>query len=203
MWQPMIVEFLKDHQHLSKFVHRVRERMSDRDFIRLLRTTHVVGLDEVMSTGYNGYRSIEHFYEDMGALGDIPLNELTRSPPSSPPPPTASSGNQTATTANIPQRRRACSIMDSQIPLGVLNAFDDPISTWRTIFANEGLMHPSEFVRHLGNGKIALLLTAKGGHIGWPTGWIPSRNNWEFMNEAAASFVEAVDKTNKARSGDH
>jgi len=158
--------------------------------IDMLRATDVVALDEIMSTAYNGFDSLEHFYADMGALGDIPMHVLLTEP-------SISINNSTNTsdilTCPLPASHRY-DFMRATTPTCILHSFDDPISTWRTNAANEGLLNPNNFVRaaNVGNNRIALLLTGKGGHIGWPTGWLPFRRNWEFMNEAAASFVEAV-----------
>jgi hypothetical protein len=75
----------------------------------------------------------------------------------------------------------------------VLHSIDDPIATWRGIAANEGFLHPEALVRS-GQGNVLLLLTERGGHVGWPTGMLPFQHGWEFMSEAAASFVNAVGK---------
>jgi len=181
LWQPMIADFMRTRQHLAKFAPRLRARMSAGDIQRLLRATHVVAVDEVMSVAYNGYRNLEHFYEDMGALGDVPLDVLQKS-----------------TMANDTSSLRKYNFAKISVPLCVLHSFDDPISTWRTNAGNVGLMHPSNLVR-VGNGNVLLLLTKRGGHVGWPTGWFSHRQGWEFMNEAAASFVEAVDAVKKSR----
>ena len=77
------------------------------------------------------------------------------------------------------------------IPLCILHAFDDPISSWRTVAANEGFMRPDHLVNS-GKGNLMLLLTEKGGHVGWPLGWLSYRRKWEFMSEAAAGFANAV-----------
>lgn len=82
-------------------------------------------------------------------------------------------------------------ISNLSIPLCVLHALDDPISTWRTVAANEGFMRPDRLVRS-GRGNLMILLTERGGHVGWPLGWLPQRQQWEFMSEAAAHFTNAV-----------
>jgi hypothetical protein len=77
------------------------------------------------------------------------------------------------------------------IPHLVLQAFDDPISTWRSDVVN----HPTSplYPRNLVNehqDNLVLLLTKKGGHVGWPIGWWP--HSWIYMNEyVAASFIDA------------
>ncbi len=84
------------------------------------------------------------------------------------------------------------------IPHLVLQAFDDPISTWRTNAANDpsNLLFPTNLVRQRRNKNVVLLLTEKGGHLGWPMGFFP--HSWKFMNNFVAagfvsSYVEAVE----------
>lgn len=52
-------------------------------------------------------------------------------------------------------------------------------------------MYPASLVES-GKGNLVLVLTRKGGHVGWPEGWLPWTRNWAFMSNAASSFVEAV-----------
>ena len=177
VWQPMIADYMRQHQHIPKFAQRIKERLGKDETIGMLRALHMVSLDLYMSVKYNGYRDLENFYEDMGALGDIPM-EILRKP-------------SAALSPQDVQQLQISKIANISIPLCVLHAFDDPISTWRTIVANDGVMHPESLVR-LGKGNLVLLLTEKGGHIGWPVGMVPMRRRWEFMSEAAASFVESV-----------
>eukprot|EP00903_Cladosiphon_okamuranus_P014215 g13207.t1 len=37
-----------------------------------------------------------------------------------------------------------------------------------------------------------ILLTRKGGHVGWPTGWLPGRKKWDWMNKTSLGFCEAI-----------
>jgi predicted alpha/beta-fold hydrolase len=81
------------------------------------------------------------------------------------------------------------------IPHLVLSAFDDPITTWRSNAANDpsSPLYPRNLVNEH-QDKLVLLLTAKGGHVGWPIGWWP--NSWKYMNDyVAAGFVNAYQKT--------
>jgi len=171
MWQPMIAEDIRSSQHLLKWGERMKSRLSKEDMIAMMRVTNVVELDRYTSVKYNGFRDLEDFYSRMGALGDVTLKDLQ------------------GPLENIKQAR----ILNVSIPLCVMHSFDDPISTWRTIVGNEGFMRPENLVRS-GKGNLILLLTETGGHVGWPIGWLSSRNNWVFMNEAAASFVDAVNQ---------
>lgn len=90
-------------------------------------------------------------------------------------------------------------ISNIAIPLCCLHALDDPIGTWKSVAANEGFMKPNNLVQS-GEGNLMLLLTKTGGHVGWPLGWLSFLHNWEFMSEAAASFVDAVIQAKKAQN---
>ncbi|CAM9440530.1 unnamed protein product, partial [Discosporangium mesarthrocarpum] len=63
-----------------------------------------------------------------------------------------------------------------------IHAVDDPIMT------PEGA--PIGVVDRLED--LFILLTKKGGHVGWPTGWFPSLKKWEWMSSSALDFSEAV-----------
>jgi predicted alpha/beta-fold hydrolase len=170
LWQPMIADLMRKSQHLPKWARRMQKRLTNEEMIRMMRATNVVEIDQYIAVAYNEeFRDVEHYYSEMGLLGDIPLNNLEL-------------------PANYTKSAR---VFNVSVPLGVLHSLDDPISTWRTIVGNKGMMRPEELVR-VGHGNIVLLLTRVGGHVGWPTGWISTRYNWEFMSEACASFAEAV-----------
>lgn len=171
MWQPMIVDHVRKDQHLSKWGERMKAKLNHSELVGLLRATNVVEYDQYVAVSYSEeFDNLTHFYSEMGALGDISLEDLSRLP-----------------AAEVPTAK----IHNVSIPLCVLHSLDDPISTWRTVAANEGFMHPEHLVS-TGTGNTLLLLTGTGGHVGWPLGWLPFRRNWEFMNEAAATFVESV-----------
>jgi predicted alpha/beta-fold hydrolase len=169
MWQPMIADHLRSHYY-ARFLRRLSSRLSPSEMTGFWRATNVVGIDEYASARYNGYADLEHFYADMGAMGDVRLSQL-----------------HLPDVCNIIPRPKICTMAT---PLVVLHSFDDPISTWRTVAANQGIMHPRNLVRAAEN--LVLLLTEKGGHVGWPVGMVSFQKQWEFMNEVASSFVEAV-----------
>lgn len=85
---------------------------------------------------------------------------------------------------------------DVAIPFCVVHALDDPLVTWRSVAANDGLMHPSNLTA-TGSGNLFLLLTKRGGHVGWPLGWAPFVDNWKWMSDVSMSFITAVEKTKK------
>lgn len=80
------------------------------------------------------------------------------------------------------------------IPFCVVHALDDPLVTWRTVAATSGLMHPTNLTSKTGSGNLFLLLTKRGGHVGWPTGWLPNVDGWKWMSDISMSFVMAVKK---------
>jgi predicted alpha/beta-fold hydrolase len=41
---------------------------------------------------------------------------------------------------------------------------------------------------------VFLLLTKRGGHVGWPLGWAPYVDHYKWMNDVTMSFVAAVAK---------
>ena len=127
-------------------------------------------VDRWAAVAYHGFESVEDYYSAMSALGDIPQHDYYK--------------NNSIVSGKI---------HNVSIPLCVMHALDDPISTWRTVAANEGFMHPNRLVQS-GQGNLMLLLTKRGGHVGWPLGWVSQRRQWEFMSEAAAEFASAVMK---------
>lgn len=76
-------------------------------------------------------------------------------------------------------------IADVSIPLCVVQALDDPIAYWGT------LGDPAK-VSTTGKGNVMLLLTRRGGHVGWPLGLNPAEEGWRWMNNIALSFVESA-----------
>jgi hypothetical protein len=46
------------------------------------------------------------------------------------------------------------------------HSLDDPLITWRSVAANEGLLHPDNLTQR-GSGNLLILLTKQGGHVGW------------------------------------
>ena len=127
---------------------------------------------------YNGYDNVTHYYSEMSALGDVPLESYK--------------GDALPSSARI---------HNISIPFCVVHAFDDPLSTWRTVAADEGLLHPTNLTASVRSGNLLLLLTKAGGHVGWPLGWTPSVDKWKWMNDVAMTFVEAVKEVSKQHPG--
>lgn len=176
LWEPMITEYSRD-RHLTKWGEQMFEKLGEAGVMQLMRITNVVDLDDYLAVRYYApkYRDLTDYYSEMGAMGDIPFDLYS---------------NASATIVNTSR------IVRVNIPLCILHSMDDPIATWRGNVANQGLLHPANLVK-IGKGNIVVLLTSKGGHVGWPVSWHPSRHGWEFMNEAASGFVEAVAQAKK------
>jgi predicted alpha/beta-fold hydrolase len=128
-------------------------------------------VDRYAATAYHGFESVESFYAAMSALGDIPQEDYY--------------DNHTLGVSG--------KIFNVSVPLCVMHALDDPISTWKTVAATSGFMRPERLVT-TGSGNLMILLTKRGGHVGWPRGWLSHRWQWEFMSEAVAGFASAVGK---------
>ena len=106
-----------------------------------------------------------HYYSEMSARGDVPSD---------------GSGDDTISR-----------IANVSIPFCVLHALDDPLITWKSVAADKGPLFPPNLVK-TGSGYLMLLLTKRGGHVGWPLGFKPWQNKWKWMNDAAKGFVDAV-----------
>ena len=114
---------------------------------------------------FNGYDSLAEFYTVMSSILPYPQNNSTH--------------------ADVRQ--------SIPIPHLVLQAMDDPLSTWRTNAASDpkSALYPTKLVSSESQPNLVLLLTATGGHVGWPMSWWP--HSWEFMNDmVAAGFVDAL-----------
>jgi predicted alpha/beta-fold hydrolase len=81
-------------------------------------------------------------------------------------------------------------ISNVSVPLLMVHALDDPIAYWKC------LGDPTNVV-HSGKGNVVMLLTQKGGHVGWPIGWRPWKHQWEWINTAASSFLVATHEVSK------
>jgi predicted alpha/beta-fold hydrolase len=124
LWQPMIAKYMKESQYLVKWFERLRRRLSPQQLVAMMRSTSVVEIDEYTAVAYNGFESVESYYGAMSAFGDI-TTELN--------------GESTEMIAQLSSRA-----WNISIPLCILHAFDDQISTWRTIVGNSGWRHPHQ-----------------------------------------------------------
>ena len=138
LWQPILTQELREKFVIGKWGERVRERLTKEEMKSMLRAYHITEIDKTAIVAYNKFRDLEHYYSEMSALGDIPMDEHSQ-----------------ATTSHG-------SIHNLSVPLCVIHALDDPLVTWRTVAANEGLLHPGNLTK-LGSGNLFLLLTKRGG----------------------------------------
>ena len=76
-------------------------------------------------------------------------------------------------------------VKDVAIPMLFVNALDDTFGSWRCLGT------PDEIVKSA-DGNVFILLTSKGGHVGWPTGSFPFVDAWKWMNDLPKTFVDAV-----------
>ena len=67
----------------------------------------------------------------------------------------------------------------TQVPLLTVHAIDDPIAAYEVTLQNE--------IEKTDN--VMLLATKHGGHIGWPTGWFPSKHRWKFMIDITLEYA--------------
>merc|ERR1712008_210240 len=139
----MLAEAARDDFFLGKWGHRVKARLSESNFLRLMRSKHITELDIAAVTPYSGFDNLLHYYREMSALGDLEHNP----------------------DGFVSDDYKGKKIDSIAVPLVVLQALDDPLVTWRAAAANEGLLKPSNLVK-TGTGNVILLLTKAGGHVG-------------------------------------
>uniref|UniRef100_A0A7S2LSQ2 AB hydrolase-1 domain-containing protein n=1 Tax=Leptocylindrus danicus TaxID=163516 RepID=A0A7S2LSQ2_9STRA len=169
IWQPLLARTMKNMLR-KKFERKLLERLGRQRFISFIRSSNMASLDEHGMSPYHGFNSTVQYYAEMCAMGDMDLHEFNSYP---------------STVGRI---------ADISIPLLTINALDDTVGAWRSLAGSD----PSKLV-HTGNGNLFILLTRHGGHVGWPTGWNPSYDAWQWMSNAAGSFALAVERTNKRK----
>jgi predicted alpha/beta-fold hydrolase len=70
LWQPMLSKTLRD-TFLKKFRDRLEKRLTDKEMKRLSQVDSIVMLDAALMVPYNGYRDLNAYYAEMGAMGDF------------------------------------------------------------------------------------------------------------------------------------
>ena len=169
IWQTMPAQTLIEDFIKKKFDSRMRQRLTKDQHLSLMRATSVTEVDVHGIVTYNGFNDLIHYYSEMSAMGDTNLFQAPHVHT------TAANDSDVGRIANV------------SIPLCVLHALDDPIITWRT------MGHAPEKLVRTGSGNIMMILTASGGHVGWPFGLNPRPNGWKFMNNVASGFVNSVE----------
>ena len=76
-------------------------------------------------------------------------------------------------------------ISNVSIPMLSVYSLDDPIGYYRTF-------HDPGAISKTGGGFSVILVTEKGGHVGYPTNLVPWRDGWRWMSDCASSFAESV-----------
>jgi hypothetical protein len=155
--------------------------------------------DRYAGAAYNHYESLEQFYEEMSALGDVSMEDLHGEGHGFGPVNSTSTWTRVLPPFSSDSHHDLSSMMTNSkkisslsIPFLVLQALDDPVSSWRCNADNTGVGHPHQLVQLGGGGNLVILLTKTGGHVGWPLGWWPSHHNWKFMSTVASGFVNAI-----------
>ncbi|KAL9181809.1 hypothetical protein ACHAXT_012152 [Thalassiosira profunda] len=168
LWQPMLTMNLREDILIGKYARHYKHRLTEEQFLNMLRVTSISALDVEAIVTYNSFESLVHYYSEMSAMGDRePEFDLF--------------GSKSA-----PSWGRIANV---SVPFAVLQALDDPLVGWRTI----GTENPQSLADS-GNGNVMLLLTKAGGHVGWPLGTNPKKSGWMWMSNAVRDFALAVDK---------
>jgi predicted alpha/beta-fold hydrolase len=177
LWQPMLTFNLREDILIGKYARHYKSRLTEGQFLRLLRVTSISALDVEAIVTYNSFSDLVHYYTEMSAMGDRdPEFQLF-------------SGTDADSPVNDPSWGRIANV---SVPFAVLQALDDPLVGWRTI----GTEHPQGLVDS-GNGNVMLLLTKAGGHVGWPLGSNPKKHAWKWMSNAVRDFALAVNMARK------
>ena len=69
------------------------------------------------------------------------------------------------------------------VPTLIVNAIDDPV-----LHVDDAIVQTMA----LENSHITLFATAKGGHIGWPTGWDPKKHGYSWIANVALAYMDAL-----------
>ncbi|KAL7542377.1 hypothetical protein ACHAWF_007167, partial [Thalassiosira exigua] len=177
LWQPMLTFNLREDIIIGKYARHYKSRLTEGQFLRLLRVTSISALDVEAIVTYNSFSDMVHYYTEMSAMGDRdPEFQLF-------------SGTDADSPVNDPSWGRIANV---SVPFAVLQSLDDPLIGWRTI----GTEHPQGLVDS-GNGNVMLLLTKAGGHVGWPLGSNPKKHAWKWMSNAVRDFALAVNMARK------
>ena len=184
LWQPMLAKELRDTFIVGKFDARYRHRLTEADYMELMRSSSISSIDTFGVVTYNGFDDLMHYYSEMSAFGDHSIC-VERGGSNA----AEEQGKDTcpASDEDLDEAEQIGRLSNIAIPLAVVHALDDPLITWRAV-AN---VDPTRMVNS-GEGNLILLLTKGGGHVGWPLGNNPASRGWEWMNNCARDFVNAV-----------
>ncbi|CAM9267585.1 unnamed protein product, partial [Phaeothamnion confervicola] len=69
-------------------------------------------------------------------------------------------------------------VVNLRVPLLAVVAYDDPIMA----------VERTPVAAALESEDLMILLTKRGGHVGWPTGWRPSRNKFKWLSGVVLDY---------------
>jgi len=195
LWQPMLAKELRDTFIVGKFDARYRHRLTEEDYLELMRSAHISEIDRHGVVTYNGVDDLMHYYSEMSAFGDHSIC-IDRSGGGG----GGDGGEGTGICpANLIDDKGddddgdpVGRLSNIAIPFVALHALDDPLVSYRTVAS----VDPEVMVK-TGSGNLILLLTKSGGHVGWPLGLNPAARGWEWMNNSVRDFILAVDAARK------
>jgi len=176
-WQPLLVKNLRD-LIIGKFQRQLQKRLTAQEIEDIAVAPTVVDFDERYTIKYHNFDTIESYYSQMGAMGDFTSFDNN-----------VDDGTTSSTGPNPKDHSGGVGrIANVSIPLLVVNALDDPIAYPKC------LGNDPQRVSTSGSGFTLLLITEKGGHVGWPIGMNPATTGWIWMSTVASSFVDSVQR---------
>ena len=170
LWQPLLVRGLVDsfcRPFLSALAHRGCDLHAVRDCCDL------VDFDARMVATYHQYRDLPDYYDDMSAASSD--DRLPAHPEVS---------SSSCSSGHDPEDR----LSNIKKPCFILHAKDDPIIHADSI----PTARVTRKSAHREPSNILLLMTKHGGHIGWPTGWLPCLTRFSFSTNLALDFIDGL-----------
>eukprot|EP01033_Poteriospumella_lacustris_P005551 gene5551-3962_t len=153
------------------------------------RLVDVYDFDSVMVTGIHGYASVDDYYRDMSAAPAMRAMAAKAAVTAAPATSTTAATSTAATTAATTAAATATPLR-FPVPLLVIHAIDDPVIHVNTMPAD-----PTDAQRPWVWENEIMLLTAMGGHVGWPVGLLPWRHGFRFTNTIITDFLDSVHDT--------
>lgn len=142
----------------------------------------VYDFDSVMVTGIHGYASVDDYYRDMSAAPAMRAMAAKAA--------VSAASTTSATTATAATATAATTPLRFPVPLLVIHALDDPVIHVNTMPAD-----PTDVQRPWVWENEIMLLTAMGGHVGWPVGLLPWRHGFRFTNTIITDFLDSIHDT--------
>lgn len=70
LWQPMLTMNLREDILIGKYARHYKHRLTEEQFLNMLRVTSISALDVEAIVTYNSFNSLVHYYSEMSAMGD-------------------------------------------------------------------------------------------------------------------------------------